>query len=478
MQLWSLRGSSLALALLALVSSPARAQGLPTGFQYNPVVTSGLSLACAMAFAPDGTLFVCERITGNVRVIRGGSLQAQPWCNVGYSTAPIGESGLLGIAVDPQYLTNGFVYLFYTDPNGSENRIARVRDVGGFGTQLTVLSPNGAMPTSATRTHNGGRMTFGNDGKLYVCVGDGDVGGRAQNPALWQGKILRLEAPNLTVPVDNPIPGSPAYALGVRNSFGIASHQDTGWLFTSENGTMVGDEINRPTAGSNLGWPTYEGNTAPVSSGFVNPLLTLTQQPVLTGLAVYSGDNYPGMRGDLFFCQWLDGTIRRLTLSANGNQILSNNLFADHGTSFDLQMGPDGNLWVLHGASLNGGNEIGRYVYTSTSLPDLHTMAISGPSLGGALTLGMTASNGDFLIPWLGLTLFQPAVPTIFGLLGTPADALLPMQLVVSDNRAYFGVPLANTPQFFGVPLYAQALRINPTATSFTVSSTVTHILR
>ena len=478
MQPWSLRGSSLALALSCLISSPARAQGLPAGFQYDPVVTSGLQLACAMAFAPDGSLFVCERVTGNVRVIRGGILQAQPWCNVGYASAPTGESGLLGIAVDPQYLTNGFVYLFYTDPNGSENRIARVRNVGGFGTQLTVVSPSGAMPTSPTRTHNGGRMTFGSDGKLYVCVGDGDDSSRAQNPALWQGKILRLETPNLTAPADNPIPGSPSYVLGVRNSFGIACHQDNGWLFTSENGFMVGDEINRLVAGGNLGWPAYEGNTAPSSSAFINPLLTLTQQPVLTGLAVYSGDNYPGMRGDLFFCQWLDGTIRRLTLSANGNQILGNNLFADHGNSFDLQMGPDGNLWVLHGTTLSGGNQIGRYLHTANSLPDLHTMAISGPSLGGSLTLGMTASNGDFLIPWLGLTLFQPGVPTIFGLIGTPADALLPMQLVTGDNRAYFGVPLANTPQFFGVPLYAQALRIDPTGTVFTASNTATHILR
>jgi aldose sugar dehydrogenase len=477
MHLRSLNRTSVALALLPLLISFAPAQGLPAGFQYQAVVNGNLQEACSMAFAPDGRLFVCERRTGNVRVIQNGALQAQPWCQIGYSSTPTGESGLLGIAVDPQFLANGFVYLFYTQNGGAENRIARVRDQGGFGTQFTVLSPNGAMPTSPTRTHNGGRMTFGFDGKLYVSVGDGDNSATSQNVNLWQGKILRFDVPNLTVPVDNPFPGSPTFARGVRNCFGITAHHTLGSIYTTENGYLIGDELNRVTSGSNLGWPQYEGATAPAP--FVNPIATYTQQPVLTGLTSYTGSNYPaGYEGNLFLCHWLDGTVRRLTMSANGTSVLSNTVFADHANAFDIQLGPDGNLWILQGTSLNGANSVGRYVYNSAPAPGLHLMAISGPSSGGSLTLGATASNGSLMVSWLGSMLFQPSVPTAWGLVGTPADALLPLQVVTADNRAYLPLVVGSAPAFVGLPIHAQSLRLDLNTFAHVLTNTATHYVR
>jgi glucose/arabinose dehydrogenase len=465
------------LGLVIALSCPAPAQTVPTGFQYQPVVTSGLQAACAMAFAPDGRLFVCDRLTGFVRVVRNGQLEAQPWHSVGYAQAPIGESGLLGIAVDPQFLSNGFVYLFYTDPNGAENRIARVRDVGGVGTQATVLSPGGVLPTHPNRIHNGGRMAFGHDGRLYVSTGDVENHFTPQDPNLWPGKILRFDVPNLTPAAGNPTPGNPVYALGMRNTFGLAVHPTEGWLMGSENGYLIGDEVNRIVAGGNYGWPQYEGGSMPAT--YENPLLTIFQQPALTGIAFYAGTNYPAAyQGCLFVCHWLDGQVRRLTLSATGTSLVANDAFADHVHAFDVQLGPDGNLWVLHGPGLVGATEIGRYLHTNAPAPGLHLGALTGPSLGGSVTFGVTAQTGDLVLAWVSLVSWQPPVPTPYGPIGTPADAMLPVAIVAADDRCYVSAEFPNISAFVGLPLHAQAMRIEPATSTLVVTNTTTHVLR
>lgn len=464
------------LVALPLLTAFALGQGLPAGFVYESIVTTGLQDACAMAFAPDGRLFLCERLTGRVRILRDGVLELQPWFTIPYTQQPGGESGLLGVAIDPQFLTNGYVYLFYTDPNGLENRIARVRDVNGVGTHFTVLTPNGVLPTIWTRTHNAGRMTFDHDGKLLVSTGDADNLLNSQDPQSWAGKILRFDVPNLTVPSNNPLSGSPVYALGLRNTFGITVHPSNGWLFGADNGYLVGDEINRIVSGGNYGWPIHEGPSS--APGFQSPLLTFTQQPVLVGLSFYEGSMYPSFQGDLFQCQWIDGEVRRLTLDATGTTITSNTLFADHAHSMDLQMGPDGNLWVLLGQMFGGADEVGRYVYTGAPLPGLQISAVNGPSLGGSVTIGVTANVGDVIVPWVGLSVFQPAVPTIFGAVSASPDVLLAALLVGADKRAYYAFELPNSPTFVGVPLHSQALRIAPATMTFDMTNLSTHYLR
>lgn len=465
-----------AFAVLPLLAAFASGQGLPAGFVYEAVVTTGLHDACAMAFAPDGRLFLCERFTGQVRILRDGVLEPQPWFTISYPQQPGNESGLLGIAIDPQFLTNGYVYLFYTDPNGLENRIARVRDVGNIGTQFTVLTPGGVLPTHPIQIHNGGRMTFDHQGKLLVSTGDAENLLNSQDPQSWAGKILRFDVPNLTVPTNNPLSGNPVYALGLRNTFGITVHPSRGWLFGADNGYLVGDEINHIVSGGNYGWPIYEGPSS--APGFQSPLLTFTQQPVLVGLSFYEGSMYPTFQGDLFQCQWLDGEVRRLTLDATGSTITSNTLFADHAHSMDLQLGPDGNLWVLLGQMFGGADEVGRYVHTAAPSPGLQISAVSGPSLGGSVTLGVTANVGDFIVPWVGLSAFQPAVPTVFGAVSASPDVLLSALIVGADKRAYYAFELPNSPTFVGVPLYAQALRIAPATMTFDMTNLSTHYLR
>ncbi|MFY9341448.1 MAG: PQQ-dependent sugar dehydrogenase [Planctomycetota bacterium] len=474
---WPDPRGALAGALLVALTPWAASQGLPTGFQYQPVVTSGLQDACAMAFAPDGRLFVCERVTGNVRIVQNGALLPQPWFTIGYTQPPINESGLLGIAIDPRFLTNRRVYLFYTEPNGLQNRIARVYDDNGVGRRFQVLSPPGVLPTHPFKIHNGGRMVFGADGKLYVGTGDAEDHSTPQTPASWAGKILRFTVPNLTAPADNPIPGNPLWARGIRNTFGIALHPRQRWIYTTENGYLIGDEINRIVPGGNYGWPQYEGPNAP--AGYQQPLLTIPVQPVLTGLAFHDSPMYPpAYQGCLFVCQWLDGNVRRMTLSSNGNAVVANDAFADHGHAFDVQQAPDGNLWVLHGPSLNGANEIGRYLHGNAPAPALHLSVVSGPAVGGAVTLGVSAGNGHGLMTWVSLTRFTPPVPTLWGPVGAALEALLPIQIVAADNRCYMTLVVPQAPVLVGVALHAQSLDFNPAIMMGTVTNTATIVMR
>jgi aldose sugar dehydrogenase len=462
-----------------LAAASVIAQNPPSGFSYQAIVTaSNMERGCTMAFAPDGRLFVCDRINGNVRVIRNGTLEPQPWHTVTMNPPPAGEAGLVGIAIDPQFLSNGYVYLYYTDMAAGENRIARVRDVNGQGTGFTVLSPNGAIPIHPFLIHNGGRMVFGQDGKLYVAVGDTENNSLPQDPNSWAGKVLRFNAPDLSIPADNPLAGSPVYTLGHRNIFGIAMQPGSGWLVVSENGFLVGDEFNRLVPGGNYGWPFHEGPN-PSTTPYINPLRTLPVQPALTGLTFYQGDNYPGFRNQLFTCHWIGGQIRRLTLDAAGTTVVADAGFDQLGWAFDAAMGPDGNLWVLHGnASSFGANRIGRYTHSSAPIPGIHLMAVSGRALGGSMTMGITANNGDLVLPWLGLSRLVPPTPSPVGPIGASIDVQLPLQFVVADNRCYVGIALPRVTELIGLPLHAQALRIQGSSFAMDVTNTYSYTLQ
>src|SRR5262249_3309667 len=122
-----------------------------------------------------------------------------------------------------------------------QNRIGRLQEVAGAGTNFTILSPNNAIPTGGASIHNGGRMVFGFDGKLYVGTGDRSVSSLAQQLTNWNGKVLRFDVPNLTIPADNPFAGSPIWSYGHRNQFGLTVHPVTGDVFQTENGLNTTD---------------------------------------------------------------------------------------------------------------------------------------------------------------------------------------------------------------------------------------------
>jgi glucose/arabinose dehydrogenase len=308
----------------------------------------GLESVWSLAFAQDGRLFLAER-PGRIRVIQRGSLVAEPWAVIPAheSAAQGNESGLMGLAIDPAFGQNGRVYVCYTQSTGQAivNRIAVLTESAGKGGQPSVLVDG--IP--AGRYHNGCRLKFGPDGKLYATTGDAgesrDQGGRAQDPASLAGKVLRLN-PDGSVPVDNPTPGSLVWSSGHRNVQGLAFHPETGALYATEHGTGAGgnNELNRIERGRNYGWPVTIGNER--DARFVPPLFVGPDAPA--GATFVAGDRYPGLRGSLLIGAIGTRRLLRLTLSDDLARAPTTEVLIDQtlGRIRDVVQGPDGLLYL------------------------------------------------------------------------------------------------------------------------------------
>jgi glucose/arabinose dehydrogenase len=241
-------------------------------------VAEGLDVVWSLEFARDGRLFLTEK-AGRIRVIGpDGRLDPEPWVTVEDVTAEIRENGLNGLALHPQFPDEPWVYVMYTvDRGGDEvtNRVSRFREVDGRGADEDVILDD--IPGATN--HNGGRIKFGPDGMLYIGTGDARDRTRAQNLDNVGGSILRL-TPEGEVPADNPWPGNPIWALGLRNPLGIAFRPGDGQLFVADHGPTteweprIGafDEVNIVTKGANYGWPRVVG--APGVAGLVDPILS------------------------------------------------------------------------------------------------------------------------------------------------------------------------------------------------------------
>jgi len=308
-----------------------------------------------MAAAPDGRIFYNELTTGNIRIIDPG-WQLRPQAFYQLQVATNGEQGLLGIALDPNFASNRFVYVYHSassplcNPGPRCNRVVRLREVNNQGTEETVLLDN--IP--ATGNHNGGNLHFGPDGKLYITIGDAEQPNLAQDLSSLAGKILRLN-PDGSIPGDNPFPGSPVYALGLRNSFDFTFHPHTDDLWATENGPADNDEINRIVPGGNYGWPIVRGiaNNPP----FIDPLVAFFNTIAPTGIiAVGANSAYPVQYHDnLLFADFNVGQIRRIVLSgATLTQLGTLSLAYTGGEGFllDLIQGPDGFIYVSSGDSI------------------------------------------------------------------------------------------------------------------------------
>ena len=260
-------GRSLILSLVLtsnlVLAAPATASTVPAGFT-DTVVASGMPNPTAMAFAPDGRLFVAQQ-GGALRVIKNGSLLATPFLTVTVNSS--GERGLLGVAFDPDFLINQYVYVYYTATTPAvHNRVSRFTangDVVVPASEVVLLD----LPNLSATNHNGGAIHFGPDSKLYVGVGENAVSSNSQSLATPLGKLLRINADG-SIPTDNPFYGSTSgnnrsiWALGLRNPFTFAFQSSTGRLFINDVGQSTWEEINDGIAGSNYGWPISEGPTS------------------------------------------------------------------------------------------------------------------------------------------------------------------------------------------------------------------------
>lgn len=320
-------------------------------FRLEPMLT-GLNLPLAMATAPDGRVFYTELMTGNIRVIDtvGGTWQLRSTPFYHLDVYSVTDQGLLGIVLDPAFSSNGYVYVYHTVSDASRNRVVRLKDNNGQGTEETVILDN--IPVGLI-FHNGGIMRFGPDGKLYITTGDARQSDLAQDLSSLAGKVLRIN-PDGTVPNDNPFPGSPVYLLGLRHSFGLTFHPHTGTLWLTDNGEDDNDEVNRGISGGNYGWPIVRGIAN--DPRFVDPLAAFTPSLGITGIvAVGTNSPYPAeYHNNLFFTDANTGQIQRIVLQGadlTERGELSIAFGGGVGTLIDLVEGPGG---FLYATSLEG----------------------------------------------------------------------------------------------------------------------------
>lgn len=448
-----------AFALLA----PVAAQSPPPGFVYRSLSDGVLDRASCMAFLPDGRLLVGERCTGRIRVYADDAVAPAAWATVPTVNAPSTEQGLLGIAVDPGFLTNAFVYVYFTDASGAENRIARLQEVRGLGRKLQVLTPPGLIP--AWGIHNGGRLCFGSDGCLYAGVGDVATPQQAPNPAFNTGKVLRFTAPQLTVPADNPIASSFVWSSGHRNLFGLAADPVSGALFATENGFTTADELNRIVRGGDFGWPVHEGPETTPDPTTVDPIATWSPPIAPVGCCFYTGANYPaGYVNELFVAEYVANRLRRLTLDAARAAVTADAIFDDHpvGTALDVADGPDGNLWFLHADSHlpRGADELSRYEHQNAPVPGVNIGSVTRRILGGSLTIGYTGGANDLFLGWVSAQRLATPLTTVAGQLWVSPDFVLPFARIGNGGRGYLAWPVANDPAYVGVTVHVQALQV------------------
>jgi glucose/arabinose dehydrogenase len=301
---------------------------------------AGAAFPVAMAFAPDGRLFFNELQTGRVRIVQSGQLLAQPFATIAVQTT--GERGLLGLAIDPNFAANRFVYVYYSDPGGF-HRLLRFTEANNVATNQTIIF---TVPASNSN-HNGGNIAFGFDGRLYITVGDCGDPANSQNMTSPCGKILRIN-PDGTIPGDNPFgAANPAFNLGLRNSFDFTFHPQSGIIYASENGPSCDDEINRVVAAANYGWRVnYPCGDA--SAGFVAAIARFNPVIAPTGIAFYTANVFPQFRNSLFLVDFNTGRVRRFVVNEGmQGQVAQTEIVVDggFGALLDVVQGPDGFLY-------------------------------------------------------------------------------------------------------------------------------------
>jgi glucose/arabinose dehydrogenase len=343
-----------------------------------------------MAFAPDGRIFICQQ-GGQLRVVKDGVLLPAPFLSVVVSSA--GERGLLGVAIDPNFEINQYVYVYYTatTPN-VHNRLSRFTasgDVAQPGSEVTLLDLN---PLSSATNHNGGAIHFGFDGMLYIGVGENASGSNSQSRNNLLGKILRINADG-SIPSSNPFFSQATgvnraiWALGLRNPFTFAFDSLTGRMLINDVGETQWEEINEGQAGANYGWPETEGPTTDLR--FTSPLYAYTHAEgcAISGAAFYPTlpSQYPSeYSGDYFFADFCSGWIRQLD-SAGG--VSSDDFASGIRSPVDLAVGPEGSLYYL---ARGAGSATGILVRIDFTQPD--RPVITGHPASVRIAGGQTAT--------------------------------------------------------------------------------------
>lgn len=296
------------------------------------VFAQNLEVPWAIDVAEDGRVFFTER-PGRVRVIENGTLLQDPLAFI--NVEQNGESGLLGLALHPDFAENHHLYIYYTYSNGSGvyNKVVMLTEKDNRVIESQVVIDG--IPAAAG--NDGGRIKFGPDGKLYVATGDARQPELAQNGSSLAGKILRLN-PNGTIPEDNPFEGSPVYSYGHRNIQGLSWHPATGELYASEHGEDGYDEINIIKPGANYGWPIEKRCEG---EHFERPIVCFQEAIAPAGIAIATSDKL-GYMNDMLLAALRGSQLRLIELPSDSER----NVLTGYGRIRDVVEAPDGTLYI------------------------------------------------------------------------------------------------------------------------------------
>ena len=317
-------------------------------------VATGLDDPAGFTILPNGNIVYLERATGRVRLLDPSTDRDRVLFTITGVNGD-GERGALGVAAAPQWPSPRMLWVYVTRRSGGalRNQVVRIPIKNGHGTGMKVLL---SQPASSDPYHNGGRILFGPDKKLYVFIGDGHSSANAQNLSggNLRGKLLRIN-PNGSIPSDNPTAGSKVFSFGHRNSYGFTFDPATGSIWETENGPECNDEINRPVAGGNYSWGANEtcSGSAPGNTNNSGP--SPRHQPEwFTGATIgITGDAFcdrcgvAGLSGKLLVGANNDGILRVFTLNADRGAIVggpAQPFTSPDGTIYSMEVGPTG--WV------------------------------------------------------------------------------------------------------------------------------------
>jgi len=465
---------------------------LPTNFVESQIA-SGLTNPTAMAFAPDGRLFVCQQ-GGQLRVIKNGILLPTPFVSLTVDSA--GERGLLGVAFDPNFATNQFVYVYYTATTpATHNRVSRFTangDVAMAG-ETPIIDLNNL---SSATNHNGGAIHFGPDGKLYIAVGENANSANSQSIGNLLGKVLRINSDG-TIPSDNPvmfpgITGSTSgnnraiWSVGLRNPYTFTFQPGSGRMFINDVGQNTWEEIDDGIAGSNYGWSLCEGVCIPSNANFRDPLFqyghgsSSTTGCAITGGAFYNPTtaNFPSdYFGKYFYAEFCTGWIRRFDPATATSTAFASGI----SNPVDLIVTADGSLYYL-------ARGIGAVFQVRFNNPTAAFGDVTGhvtnssdgtPVTGAVIRLTgtqnrkiITDSNGNYFFDNVQTSGVYSVTPSRANFAFNPAERSL-SQLGNATDAPFTGIPNGgtinplDTPEYFVRQHYVDFLNREPDESGF-----------
>jgi glucose/arabinose dehydrogenase len=300
------------------------------------IIVQGLQAPRSIDISKDGRIFVSEK-RGSIRVVDNGTLLTEPVGDI--KAENIGDAGLLGLTLHPNFTQNHLFYVYYTYSNST----------GLFNKVLTLKESNNRIIDSKTILdgipgddyRDGGRIKFGPDCKVYVSTGDASIPELSQDLDSLAGKILRINEDG-TIPQDNPFSNSPVYAYGFRNVQGLAWAPNSGALYSSDQGGAGNDEINLISPGKNYGWPHEECNSSDENNRYTPPLLCFNPSLEPSGIA-FAFSNKLGYQNHLIVATLKGSHLRDIDFDS-GSQ---NTILVGYGRIIDLVESEDGSIYVL-----------------------------------------------------------------------------------------------------------------------------------